>query len=123
MQRNYLLHKKVFVTLATTILAFLLMGTGTAHAADGYVYVVIRNSACGTGNTAIKNIQVCNNTIGWSKNWDNDGDNITYPKVRLGVNNNLTLNAMCFQGSRVVGYRYVGANIKPTATGQTFWVG
>jgi hypothetical protein len=104
------------------VIATIAFGAGTANAADGWVYVVVNNSHCDIGQ--VKSIQVSvNSPTGWSKNWDNDGDNITYPKVRLGVTNNLTLNAKCFYRGQPIGYAAVpSANIKPTSTGQIFWV-
>ncbi|ROS51296.1 hypothetical protein [Frigoribacterium sp. PhB24] len=91
-------------------------------ASNGYVYVVVRGTACGSTATTVKGIQVQNATIGWSLNWDR-GDDIVYPQVRLGTANTLTLNLECYVGNRQVGYRYLPVTIRPTASNQTFWVG
>lgn len=98
-----------------------------AQAADGWVYVVVNNSACGQAGVQVRGILSNVTQTGWTtSSWDN-GDNIIYPRVRLGVRNQINIQARCEKRTywwwTPVGYRTVVGYFTPTATGQTFWVG
>ena len=98
-----------------------------AQAADGWVYVVVNNSVCPAGS-AVRGILINDTQSGFTTtSWDN-GDNIVYPRVKLGVRNQLNIQARCDKRVALffwqpTGYRTVVGYITPTGTGQTFWIG
>ena len=99
-----------------------------AHAADGWVYVVVNDRVCGTPGVKARGILANVRETGWTTTqWDN-GDNIVYPKVRLGATNLFTAQIRCEQRVALffwatVGYRTLSVAIRPTQHQQTIWVG
>ncbi|WP_427019346.1 hypothetical protein ACQCSX_22580 (plasmid) [Pseudarthrobacter sp. P1] len=120
------------VAALAAVAAILLGGVAPANAAtanvDGWVYVVVNNSACGKTNSAqVRGILGSDTTSGWTlTRWDM-GDNIIYPRVRLGTSNSLSLQVRCYKWSGAVwmpvGFTTVVGKFTPTRTGQAFWVG
>lgn len=108
--------------------AAVLGASAPAMAADGNVYVVVNNSVCGSNGGEVRGILISDAQSGFTTTaWDN-GDNIVYPRVRLGTSNQLSIKARCDKRTAVffwqtTGYPTVVARITPTKTGQTFWVG
>lgn len=108
-------------------------GAGSAQAAShGNVYLVVNDRACGSPQAKVRgilgDIAPVNGHSTWSsRSWD-FGDNIIYPKVRLGVKNVARLQLQC-QVRRgfvwvPVGYRTLpNATFTPTKAGGTYWVG
>lgn len=117
------------ITAALIAVGITLVPMLPAQAADGWVYVVVNNRVCGQSGVQVRGILMNDLQSGWttSTKWDN-GDNIIYPRVRLGVKNQLSIQVRCEKKVALffwqpVGYRTLTAYITPTKTGQTFWVG
>jgi hypothetical protein len=100
-----------------------------ATAADGWVYVVVNDRVCGTAGTKVRDVQANFNWGGGSStiNWEGDGDNIVYPRVRLNTRVTYQINARCFRKSGwvwvTVGYRVVTGSFTASRHQQTIWVG
>jgi hypothetical protein len=98
-----------------------------AQAADANVYVVVNNGV-GPAGSQVRGILLNDAQSGFTTtSWDN-GDNIVNPRVRLGVRNQLRIQARCDKKVALffwqpAAYRTVVAYIVPTRGGQTFWVG
>ncbi|MFJ4264660.1 hypothetical protein ACIPYU_19645 [Paenarthrobacter nicotinovorans] len=98
-----------------------------AQAADAYAYVVVNNNVCPSGSQ-VRGILLNDAQSGYTAtSWDN-GDNIAYPRVRLGVRNQLSIQVRCDKKVALffwqpTGFRTVVAYVVPTRAGQTFWVG
>ena len=115
-----------FAGVAIAISACAVAIPGTAGAATGNVYLVVNNRVCGPG-ASVRGILANVQPSGWtSSSWDR-GDNIIYPRVRLGTTNSVSVQAECYKKVAFVwqrvGFRTVVGQFRPTATGQTFWVG
>ncbi len=116
------------ILLAAAVMVASLGSAPRAQAADGWIYLVVRDSACGTPGTYVRGILGNVQPSGWtSTQWDT-GDNIIYPRVRLGVRNTANVQVMCQRKQYgflwiTVGYRWVSGSFTPTGTGQTFWIG
>lgn len=100
-----------------------------APAKDIWVYVVVNHRVCGTAGTQVRNIQGNFQWSGGSStiNWENDGDNVVYPRV--GQNKKVTyqINAQCYRkhlGVWIpVGFRALTGTFTPTSHQQTIRVG
>lgn len=125
--------KKVGTTLA--VFAFLvgsLFTAAPAQAADGWVYVVVNDRVCnalpGTNLKARGIIGNVTPTSWTSTRWDR-GDNIIYPKVRLGIKNTATLSVECYKKPAWylpyvhVGFAHVQQSFTPKFHNQTIWLG
>jgi hypothetical protein len=115
----------LFVAASMAVLT--LAAAGTAQAADSWVYVVVRDRVCGDPSLHVRGILANAQPTGWTtSSWDN-GDNIIYPKVRLGQRNTVSAQVACYKrywwGWSKVGYRTVQGQFTPTALKQTFWIG
>lgn len=115
------------ISVLTVAVASVAGISAPAQAADVYAYVVVNNSVCPSGSQ-VRGILINDAQSGFTTtSWDN-GDNIVYPRVRLNVRNQLSIQARC---DKKVGlffwqptaYRTVVAYVVPTRAGQTFWVG
>ena len=130
MRSNIGFMKKLMVAFATTVAAVfgLIAFPSPASAADGWVYVVVNDRVCGSPGVKVRGILANVRETGWTTSkWDN-GDNIVYPKVRLGRNNLFTAQIRCekkvaYFWWTTVGYRTISYTIKPTKHKQTIWVG
>jgi hypothetical protein len=116
-----------FVAVLAVLVASLVGVSVPAQAADANVYVVVNNGVCPAGSQ-VRGILLNDAQSGFTTtSWDN-GDNIVYPRVRLGVRNQMSIQARCDKKVALffwqpTAYRTVVAYIVPTRAGQTFWVG
>lgn len=94
-------------------------------ASYGWVYVVVRDSVCGSPQAKVKDVQGNFNWVRGSStiNFEGDGDNIVYPRVQLKTRVDYQINAACFVGKRRAGFRVITGSFKADRHKQTIWVG
>jgi hypothetical protein len=113
------------VALAAAIVA---LGTATAQAAP-YANVFVSYPTwlgnCPAGGS-VSGIYAANGAL-WSTPASGDwGDDLIYPRVNLNAGNQISAQPYCsrpwYRGGDYWGPA-VSANIRPTRSGQTFWIG
>ncbi len=118
--------KTKFGVVVALVAAFVVGPVLPAQAADTWIYVVVNDRVCGSGNS-VRGILANVPQTGWTlTRWD-DGDNVVYPRVRLNASNQFIAQVRCEKKVgwfwRTVGYRTVSQFIRPSYSGQTIWVG
>lgn len=115
-----------FITATLVAVGLLVVPAMPAQAAS-YTYIVVNDRVC-PGKSKVRGILYHNLATGKSSRYWDNGDNIVYPEVKINRNNKITMQVRCDKKVALffwqpVGYTSVQKTIKPTRSGQTFWVG
>ncbi|HKP89983.1 MAG TPA: hypothetical protein VJT75_08415 [Thermoleophilaceae bacterium] len=112
------------VALLSVLVAGAISGASASSAEAWYagnVYVVVSNGHC-VGGGRIVFMQAAVDVMWSGGDW---GDNILYPRVRIGDTNTINVRALCdrawYQGPDYW-INVVGRTFRPTYNGQTIWL-
>lgn len=123
-RRARALRSRAYLTVVAVLVAGALLGS-TASVAQawypGNVYLVVSNAHCFAGGSIVY-MQGAVDTMWTGGDW---GDNILYPRVRIGDTNQYNGYAYCsrpwYQGGTYRIY-VLGRFFRPSYNGQTIWL-